>query len=548
MLGYNPKIGWILNSGPLMLRHEEVLKALGGRRVKEGLWKFPGLCMYAYRLLEAFPQLCLFPAVQEKLAYPWGFPLSHPDDTPSIHSLSKWDELYTHQKKAVNYLISSTLHGSLVNLWPGMGKSAVAIMAAKYLEYDRVLIVSPLTTLLTWEEQCKEWGGITPTIVRWTTPGKGKNLVPQDGWVLTNYDTAVRNPVIQNKKWELVILDESVLVKNRKTIRFKELSKVCRGASKVWLLSGAPITRSIDDLYTQFKLLEYSAFPSFWRFAEFYCEVEETVWGRNILGSKQGIDFHQEFKDLMFSTSQSDLPELPDIIFQSLDLELGPTQLKLYEEIEGNLIKELSIQGLSIPNRIAQIVRLQQVVSDVSNILPANRGSSCKVNAVLEMLWAKAWEMPVVIWVNWRGTGYNLWKSLQDSGFKVDYIHGGTPEEDRKAHLKDYQNGDLDILILSLEVGKYGLNSLMSSRTAVYVDRTFSMDAYFQSLHRFRRIGTQKPPLVVTLRCPGTIDELVEDNLRSKSIDLSKITDESLLTLMQGLASSRTSQVLLSNR
>jgi hypothetical protein len=72
-------------------------------------------------------------------------------------------------------------------------------------------------------------------------------------------------------------------------------------------------------------------------------------------------------------------------------------------------------------------------------------------------------------------------------------------------------------------------------RTIIYVDKTWNADDYFQSLHRVRRIGLEHRPVVVTLRAPGTVDELVEENLEGKLGGISRITRSSLRELLLGL-------------
>ncbi len=520
------RLGWILHSRELMLEDESILKEFGGKKVKEDLWKFPGLCMYAYRLLEAFPDdLDLTPSASFRLEG-WGYP--EKDLGERRHPF--WGVLFPFQQEGISYLISSTLKGSLLRLSPGMGKCACAIIAAQVLGYKRVLIISPLTLLLTWVYECDKWGKINCQIAY------GKDPIPDEGWVVTNYDTAVRNVDRYKLKWDLIILDESVMLKNRKTQRLKAMLKLRGSTKKVWELSGSPTTRFVDDLYPQFKLLDPQSFPSYWRFAEFYCNIKETPWGKEVTSSKR-MDFQKEFKDLMFVKDQSRELKLPEVFYETINLEMGEEQSKVYYEIQDNLVSDLSSSGLTIPNRIAQLTRLQQAVSCLLNLGLGFTGISCKVDAVEEMLKLEAWQLPILIWVHWKGTGSWLFDILQDlHQYKVAYLHGFSKDRDKQ--LLDYQKGRTDIQILSLGVGKYGLNSLLGTKTVVYVDKTFSMDTYVQSFYRVKRIGLTHSPLVITLRCLGTVDELVEDNLAGKAIDISRISDAELVGLLRGLGRS----------
>lgn len=100
--------------------------------------------------------------------------------------------------------------------------------------------------------------------------------------------------------------------------------------------------------------------------------------------------------------------------------------------------------------------------------------------------------------------------------------------------LEEFKAGDYDALILSIGVGKFG-HTFTNVKTIFYIDKTWNADDYFQSLHRVRRIGLKHRPVVVTLRAPGTVDELVEDNLTGKLGGISRLTKSNLRDLLKGL-------------
>jgi hypothetical protein len=92
----------------------------------------------------------------------------------------------------------------------------------------------------------------------------------------------------------------------------------------------------------------------------------------------------------------------------------------------------------------------------------------------------------------------------------------------------------MDVLVLSLGVGKFG-HSMQKTRTTIYLDLTWAMDDYVQSLHRVRRIGLTHTPRVITLTNPGSIDEMVQENLAGKAIDVSHITNAQLASMLRAL-------------
>ena len=65
--------------------------------------------------------------------------------------------------------------------------------------------------------------------------------------------------------------------------------------------------------------------------------------------------------------------------------------------------------------------------------------------------------------------------------------------------------------------------------------KTWNADDYHQSLRRVRRIGLTHRPVVVTLRAPRTVDQLVEMNLSGKVESIARVTNANLKELIAGL-------------
>jgi hypothetical protein len=86
-----------------------------------------------------------------------------------------------------------------------------------------------------------------------------------------------------------------------------------------------------------------------------------------------------------------------------------------------------------------------------------------------------------------------------------------------------------------LGVGKFG-HTLINTQSAIYVDRTFDGDAFYQSLHRLERFGLDHSPQVIVLRVPGTVEEFnVEENLAGKMETVAHITEADLASLLRSL-------------
>lgn len=158
-------------------------------------------------------------------------------------------------------------------------------------------------------------------------------------------------------------------------------------------------------------------------------------------------------------------------------------------------------------------------------------------------------EWPVLIWTHHRPGARALYDRLVKlakqkkvephalQGKRIELVYGGVKNAD--AIIEDYKAGKVDVLILGIQVGKYG-HTLTNTRTVVAYDKTWDSDAWFQMLHRVRRHGLRHRPLFITLRCRGTVDDYVELNLAGKLPPMADMTGAQLARILRSLGEDRT--------
>lgn len=506
---------------------ELAISALGGTKLQDDgfrvVYTFPKLYSTIANLRRVLGEVIVDDPVSPVLST-YGFEWS---ELPQ--STLNYDTLYPYQRDAVNYLRTNPHHGAILALSPGLGKTLTAITAAEELGADRILVVCPLSLVPNWISEVAKWSNRSAVGWHGRVPGMGGI-----GWNITNYESVViLREQYRKMKFDLVIVDESIMVKNRNSLRARAIHMLSKNSGKIWLLSGSPVSRYADDLYMQLNIVEPGAFRSYWRFANTYCFIEKTIWGDKIAGTRPNIDFKSEFRDLMFVRSQKEvLPELPEVLHESYSLEMGADQKKMYATMNKEFLLELEGGTLTAPTKLAQLTRLQQIISCPESIIPGT--SSCKMDMVKTLLSTQTLPMPAIIWVNFKATADALYTDLRDTypDLNIQKVTGDTDE--RSKVFEGFQMGAIDILILSIGVGKYGL-TLTTAQSAVYYDKTYDGDSYLQSLARIHRIGLDHSPVVISLRVPKTTDVLIERNLQGKMKSIHSISNHDLAALLRGL-------------
>jgi SNF2 family DNA or RNA helicase len=445
-----------------------------------------------------------------------------------------------HQVEAIKFLVNNPLPGKLLSLAQGLGKTFVSIVAAKLLGFKNILVICPLTLIRTWQEEIQKWTGEEARIAH------GCAVYGPEAWLITNYDSVVNHiDTYKEWEWDLVICDESILLKTRGKIQAGKVKGTKRVATiktltdrvpNRWLLSGSPVSKYADDLYSQLNILYPSYFTSYWRFANEYCYLTQTNWGTSVTGTKRNINFRQEFSDIIYRMNKEEAGlNLPDMLFETYTVDLNPDQKKVYDELEKEFIATLDNEEISVTTKLALMIRLQQIVSNLNNLGENWKTSSSKLDLLLDLIANGEIETPCIIWTNWIKTGQAIADSLDRlTNGSIEFVHGNVPVDTRNNYIQSFKDGKIKFLVISLGTGKFGL-TLTNSKTMIYYDKTYDGDAYVQSQERIHRIGLEHQPTVISLVANGTIDELINKNLLNKAMSMSKINGSEMKALFASL-------------
>ncbi len=444
----------------------------------------------------------------------------------------QWDRLFPFQKATVDFLLSTPRPGALIALSPRLGKTITSSIAIDVLRLENVLVVTTPTLLPTWVDTVREWVGWDFEVCHGVDPKMNRVVTTYESIFKTGPVSrpGVKKPVFLRESlrrhWDVVIFDESINFKNRDAYRSDAAKQLRVYADRVWLLSGSPTSQYSDDLYSQLEIIYPKAFTSYWRFAEQYCIIEESVWAKQVVGDREEIDIQKDFRDLIFVRSLQDVVKLPGVNQRTILVQMTPVQETAYHEMVRHFIADVEGKTITAESSLSRRIRLQQIVSTAGQ-------SSAKVDEVVRLLESGEVVGPVLCWNHWRETGDLLEKRLGEKyRDRVRRIYGG--DDDRDTKIRDYQQGRADILIASLGVGRFGLD-LSNTQTAIYVDKSENADFYVQSFFRVVHLKMDHEVDLIHLVTPKTTDILIHENLSGKSRSISRITDIELAMLLKGL-------------
>ncbi len=143
-------------------------------------------------------------------------------------------------------------------------------------------------------------------------------------------------------------------------------------------------------------------------------------------------------------------------------------------------------------------------------------GRSGKLDAVAELLQIVRDEGDAaLLFTQYVEMGKLLERHFTGAGLRVGFLHGSLGLARRQDLVDRFQNGELDVFILSLKAGGTGLN-LTQATHVVHYDRWWNPAVEDQASDRAWRIGQHRAVQVHRLVCEGTVEDRIAALLESK--------------------------------
>ena len=392
----------------------------------------------------------------------------------------------------------------------GFGKTAQAIAAADRAGSQTILVVAPKTLLHNWAWEIGRWSTGKVEIVTTRSP-----LSPSARWHLTNYEVLTRRDLMP--LWaDTLIVDEAHRAKNRKAKRTRALFRLARRAKRVWLLTGTPILNRPDELWPLLHMVDHERYRSYWRWVDEHC-LQETViaGGRPVATKVTGVldpeRLRQEVGPYVLMRDIS-LLNLPERLAQTVRLVMSPAQRRLYRQMRRTYMADLGSEVLVAANAVTRLVRLQQLALDPRLVGADVRG--VKTDAVLEFILDHPAEQ-VLIFTTFRTYANLLADELDRAGVQSVRVTGAQTPRERQAAVEAYQRGNVPVLIGTYGAMGEGLN-LQATDIVVHMNLPWVPAMVEQAEARALRRGRNAPVSVLSYVVEGTVDEAVEDVLRSK--------------------------------
>lgn len=443
--------------------------------------------------------------------------------------------LRSYQRTGVAWLryLSQLGFGAMLADDMGLGKTLQALCALQ----GRTLVVAPTSVIYGWAEQSARF---RPSLRVCLYHGPSRYMDDEADLVITSYGVLrVERELLTGIEWGTVIVDEAQQIKNPESLGARAAHEL-RGKQRM-VLTGTPIENSLEDLWSQFQVINPGLLGSRAAFQERFARMDEAGAARSQERLRALV------RPFILRRLKRDVaPELPPRTEVTLSCELGEQEREVYRTVltatRREILEKLEA-GAGVFSILESLLRLRQVCCLPSLVPGVDLTESTKLSLLVESL-NEGWAL------GHRALVFSQWTSLLDAveprlhaaGLNFSRLDGQTRNRQEVVE-KFQQEGGPPVMLLSLKAGGTGL-------TLTAADHVYLLDPWWnpavedQAADRAHRIGQENPVLIRKLIARDTIEERIQE-LQQKKLALARaitegesagdisVTREDLLALLQ---------------
>ena len=413
-------------------------------------------------------------------------------------------ELFDYQKQGIEFLVSK--QGGMLLDEQGLGKTIQALKACEKVDPQVLVIVCPAIMRGTWSHHVTNLMPINIQVI----------INSYEWYVkLDNYKSLVKS--IKGKQ-VAVIVDESHYIKTPTSKRTKTVQHLLSLENIVFkvLLTGTPVTRDVDDLYTQLKVFYPDFCRSVFEYRKKYMRCIHSYFGDVYKGFKNEYSRQEIIRYLkscsLRRTKRSAGLNLPSIVRQSVFIDINKKIAKQsleilnyatkvingmqdYDEYKTNLAEEAS--HIASIRKALGVAKVPQVLQYVEHLLQSGITKLVLFGVHVDVV--------------------NLiYESLKEKykEIKTHRIIGATTSTQREKIIKEFQELETpQILVANMIACGVGV-TLTKSHTVVFAELDFTPSNIMQAEARVHRI-TQE-------HIVNSIFMIANESLDAKILDLIK--------------------------
>jgi len=429
-----------------------------------------------------------------------------------------YPDLFRHQLSGVAFLASR--RRAILADEMGLGKTRTAIVAAREQEPDGpFLVICPASVKLNWR---REILAVEPDAVVQVL--ENQPVDPAARWIVVNYDRLSRYvSALEEREPAVVIVDEAHYIKNRKTRRAQNTSRLvgiqpgqwpdkATSRTAAYLLTGTPITNRPRDLFNLLRAVRHPVTRNYVKFAKRYCAAYDNGYGLVDEGASNMEELAELLNEVMLRRTKDEALDLPPKVRTWLPLELPTSRVASYEQRALRFLADNPARsGPTWGTFLGLLNKARQELAVLKATMTADFVGDC-VEA----------GQKVVVFTQYHGAVDVFTERFGKSAVTLTGKH---TSKQRDAAVRRFQNQDsARVFIGNLQAAGTGI-TLTAGTHVVFNDLDWVPANHWQAEDRIHRIGQTQTAFATYLYVPGTLDGFVARQLAEKT-DLINLIEE----------------------
>lgn len=421
-------------------------------------------------------------------------------DWPGLH------QPFAHQKTTAEFL---TLHRRAFCFnSQGTGKTASVIWASDYLmkmkKVRRVLVICPVSIMgSAWQGDLFRFAmHRTSAIAHSSSRQKRVGTVLGDAeYVITNYEGVeiIGDAVLQDGRFDLIVVDEANAYKNVHTRRWKSLVRLIQPNTWVWMLTGTPASQEPSDAYGLARVINPQGVPKF--FGAFRDKVMTNITRFKWVPKPDATDTVFKALQPAIRFTKEDCLDLPDMMYATRDVPLTKQQEKYYNTMLKQQLVVTAGEEISAPTAAALLTKLLQVSSgavytDTREVIEFD--CSNRLQALREVIDEASHKVLVFVPFTHSLTMVAAW--LNKHGYTSEIVNGAVSPNKRTEIFNRFQTTpEPRVLVIQPQAASHGV-TLHAANVVVYWSPVMSVETYLQANARVHRAGQVNKVTIVHLQ------------------------------------------------
>ncbi|GAA0774087.1 SNF2 helicase associated domain-containing protein [Clostridium subterminale] len=416
----------------------------------------------------------------------------------------------------------------------GLGKTLQAITFINSEKKEgnlknKALIVCPTSLVYNWVMEFEKFSKELKIVAISGSKGEREVLLEdmeKYDVIITSYALIRRDLGYYEKmKFDICIIDEAQYIKNPTSLNAESVKSI--QAKSKFAMTGTPIENSLTELWSIFDFIMPGYLKTHGKFNK---NFELPIVKEK--DDKALEELLKLIKPFILRRFKRDVAlELPPKIEHKIVVDMTSEQKKLYysyvDAYKEEMEQEIKEKGFNKSRMkiLSLITRLRQICCDPASFIENYKGDSGKYNALYDIL-EEALENnhKVLLFSQFTTILGSIREKLNKKGVNTMYLDGSVPSKDRMNLVREFNEGEPSIFLISLKAGGTGLN-LTSADMVIHFDPWWNPAVEEQAVDRAHRIGQKNTVEVIKLIAKGTIEEKIYNIQEKKKEIIEKVID-----------------------